>query len=60
VANAEAEDLRQLLEGCDQMLDHYAASRSADDPAARVMRESRRQLEERLRLAEAAPTADTA
>jgi hypothetical protein len=39
------------------MLDHYEASRPGDDPAARVMRESRRQLEERLRTAEATPPA---
>jgi len=60
VATEDADDLQKLLDGCDEMLDHYAASRPADDPASRVMRESRRQLAERLRVAEAAPTADTA
>jgi len=60
VADADVDDLRKLLEACDQMLDHYCAegrADRADDPVVRVMRKSRRRLEERLRSAEAAQVA---
>jgi len=55
VAADTAEDLRKLIESCDQMLDHYCAGGRVDDPVAQVMRRSRRRLEERLESAEAAP-----
>ena len=57
VAHDTAEDLRKLLECCDEMLGHYCASGRTDDSFAQVMRKSRRHLEERLRSAEAASAA---
>jgi len=55
MAPDNAEDLRKLLESCDQMLDHYCAGGRSDDRVAQVMRESRRRLAERLESVEAAP-----
>jgi hypothetical protein len=46
---ADPEELQKLVEASDQMLDHYCAEDRTDDSVAEVMRETHRQLEERLR-----------
>jgi len=59
VAHDTAEDLRKLLEACEEMLDHYCSSGRTDDAVAHVMRESRSRLEERLQSAEAGPVVES-